>query len=271
MKTDVRVGVVTGNGFETEYFSFGEGETPAVIIPGLNLGRMTSSAGAVAKGYEKFAEQFTVYLIDRRRDPPPSYTVEEMAADTAEAMDRLSIRDACVFGASQGGMIAMEIASRRPELVKKLALASTAMKVTADVFSPIEKWINLSKKGDGRALCLDFGERIYPPETFGRMRAALGAFGDAATREDLEKFAVIAGGARDFDGSRDAALIKCPVLVGADREDLIFGDEALRVAEYFPGGAELFVTRGCCHAMYDTSPAFRERLLRFFTEQSGGL
>ena len=67
MKTDVRTGVVSGNGFETEYFSFGEGETPAVIIPGLNLGRMTSSAGAVAKGYEKFR-----FLVDK--DAETSYS-----------------------------------------------------------------------------------------------------------------------------------------------------------------------------------------------------
>ena len=48
-----------------------------------------------------------------------------MALDIAAAMDTLGIKNADIFGVSQGGMIAQYLAIDRPDLVNKLVLAVT--------------------------------------------------------------------------------------------------------------------------------------------------
>lgn len=51
-----------------------------------------------------------------------------MVDDTAAAMESLHIADADVFGASQGGMIALYLAIDDPKLVHKMILGSTLAK-----------------------------------------------------------------------------------------------------------------------------------------------
>ena len=45
---------------------------------------------------------------------PDSYGVDDMARDTAEAIKALKLERVSIFGASQGGMIAMKIAVEYP-------------------------------------------------------------------------------------------------------------------------------------------------------------
>jgi pimeloyl-ACP methyl ester carboxylesterase len=49
--------------------------------------------------------------------PPPPYTVEEMAADTAGLLDHLGVGPVAALGASLGGTIVQHLALTRPDLV----------------------------------------------------------------------------------------------------------------------------------------------------------
>src|SRR4029078_7434993 len=53
-------------------------------------------------------------------------TYEQMGEDTAALLRQLNIADADVLGYSMGGGIALQIAIRHPDLVRKLVLAGTA-------------------------------------------------------------------------------------------------------------------------------------------------
>lgn len=55
-------------------------------------------------------------------DRPLSF--RQMASDTAALLDRLGLRQVDVLGFSNGGSVAMELAMRRPDLVRRLVLAS---------------------------------------------------------------------------------------------------------------------------------------------------
>ena len=258
---------VMADSFTMDYFTFGGGKNAAVILPGLSVQSVMGASEAVEAEYAVLSDDFTTYLFDRRRDPPQGYTVEQMAADTAAAMEELGLRSVCLFGASQGGMIAVKIAAVRPDLVKKLALASTALTVTDERAAVIEKWISLAEAGDGVGLYLDFGEKVYPPETFSAYRDALVAAGKTVTEEELRNFAILAAGTRGFDASSDAAKIKCPVFVAGSDDDRVLGaDAAGSVIRAFGDRAVTHVYSGYGHAVYDTAPDFRERLYRFFKE-----
>lgn len=99
---------------EMEYARFGVGKKFFIIIPGLSIKNILKSAAIVAESYKIFAEEYTVYLFDRRKMISPGYSLKEMADDIAEAMKNLGISNADIFGFSQGGMIAQDLAIRYP-------------------------------------------------------------------------------------------------------------------------------------------------------------
>ena len=122
----IQIQKVVADTLEMNYFRFGSGEKTMVILPGLSVQSVMGPAQAVADEYAVMKDEFTVYLFDRRTELPPDYNIYDMADDTAKAIKALGLSDIYLFGASQGGMIAMTVAILYPELVRKLALGSTA-------------------------------------------------------------------------------------------------------------------------------------------------
>ena len=108
-----------------KHFKFGSGNKNFVILPGLSVHGIMSFADGIAEAYAEFSKEYTVYVFDRTDDITDGCTIKSMSDGTAEAMRALNIENADIFGASQGGMIAMLLAAEHPELVGKLILAST--------------------------------------------------------------------------------------------------------------------------------------------------
>ena len=105
---NIQIETVKTDSFSMDYFRFGRGEKILVILPGLSVQSVMGSAEAVAEAYQLLTDDFTVYLFDRRNELPPSYSVYEMARDTAEAFRVLGLENVCIFGTSQGGIITPE-------------------------------------------------------------------------------------------------------------------------------------------------------------------
>lgn len=257
---------VSVNGFSMEYLKFGHGSNILVIIPGLSVQSSILYPLFIAKQYKLFWDDFTVYIFDRRMEVPPVYFVSDMAYDTVQAIKYLGLEDISIFGASQGGMIAMEIALQYPELVKKLVLCSTAMRVDEKRFSVINEWIKYAENNDKKSLFLSFGEKIYPKDTFEKFREALCGIAETVSDEELKRFIIIANGAKDLDITDKVSSIKCPVMLVSDNDDKVFGTEpTMEMAESFKlnDGFEMKIYSGFGHAVYDTSPDFREKMYCF--------
>ena len=107
-----------------DFFRFGHGEKALVILPGLSVDSVMKYADAVADAYRLLTDDFTIYVFDRRKELPSSYSETEMAEDTAEAIRLLGLEQACIFGASQGGTIAIIIAARYPHPRKSIRIIS---------------------------------------------------------------------------------------------------------------------------------------------------
>jgi pimeloyl-ACP methyl ester carboxylesterase len=107
------------NGLKMYYEVHGEGE-PLVLLHGsmsnvqTDFGRVLPGLAASRRviGVEQQAHGHTADI-----DRPLSY--EQMADDTAELLRGLGIERADFFGYSMGGAVAMHIARRHPELVRK--------------------------------------------------------------------------------------------------------------------------------------------------------
>ena len=255
--------------FAMEFFRFGTGARTLVILPGLSVQSVMGSADAVAQAYDALAQDYTIYLFDRRETLPDVYSVEEMARDTAEAMKALGLKDTYLFGASQGAMMALVIAIEYPELVKKLVLGSTSAHVLPEQFRSIERWIALAEANDPVGLYLSFGEKIYPPAVFAQFREALISAGKTVTEEELRRFVILARGIEGFDVSNRVAEIRCPVLaIGVFEDEVLDADATMEIAEKLDLKPDfrLYLYTGYGHAAFDTAPDYRERIKRFFEE-----
>ena len=131
--------------FSMDFFRFGKGAKTLVIIPGLSVQSVMGAADAIAAAYQSLEADYTIYVFDRRADIPSPYTVRDMARDTAEAFRALGLQNVCLFGASQGGMIALVIAIEHPDLVGKIVLGSSSAHVKEPQYRVVENWIRLAR------------------------------------------------------------------------------------------------------------------------------
>lgn len=261
MAERTRIETVNTNGFTMDFFRFGCGGEALAILPGLSVQSVMNLADAVADAYRLLADDFTVYVFDRRRELPDAYPIYDMARDTAAAMKALDLHHVNLMGASQGGMIAMAIAVEHPELVRKLVLCSTAARVAGT--RAIDRWIGLAKAGRAEELYLAFGEDVYPRDVFDQSRDALIAAAATVTDDELARFVILAEDIRGFDIADDLAKIACPALMVGSRDDRVLGgDASMQIAERLRN-CELHMYDGYGHAAYDTAPDFKARVLRF--------
>ena len=260
------VETVTAGDIEMDYTVFGNGEKSFVILPGLSVHSVMGSADAIAEAYKDFTEEYTVYVFDRTKDLKEGYTIEEMAEDTAAAMKALNIEDADIFGASQGGMIAMYIAIDHPELVHKMVLGSTLAQPN-DTFEQVaNEWIQLAEAKDEEGLLASFADNVYSEATLEAYRDYLITSNLGITDEEYERFLIQAEACVTFNCYDELSSIKCPVLVlGSEGDHVVTAEGSREIAEAL--GCEIYLyDENYGHGVYDEAADYKERCLNFFNE-----
>ena len=258
---------IVHSGKTTEFFRFGSGEKTLVILPGLSVQSVMPFAGAIEEAYSVMKEKFTVFVFDRRSELPGNYSFDDMVKDVSDAIDALGLSDIYLFGASQGGMIAFRIAAQRPGLVKKLAVASSAIRLSENESDVVRDWIKIAEEGDGVSLYLEFGKRVYPSEYFEKNRDALIFAGKSVTKDELRRFAILARTILCFDPKISEKDIKCPLFAAGAEDDGVLGGSAIRrISREFKARPdfESHIYNGYGHALYDLAPDFKQKLSDFF-------
>jgi len=262
----VQLGSVKTNQLVMDFCKFGRGKGTIVIIPGLSVQSVMPAAEDIAKAYDILTDDYTLYVFDRRKDQVETYSIADMARDTASAMKSLGLEKASVFGASQGGMIAMSMAIMYPHLVEKLVLASTSSSVNKKGFRTVNNWIDLAKAGDAEALYHAFGKAIYPETVYNQSKDLLSQAASTVTKQDLDHFIVMAQAIDGFDITADLYKITCPVMIIGSSDDAVLGSEASKIIRdnlKNSSDCELFMYDGYGHAVYDLAPDFHKRVYNF--------
>lgn len=116
------------NGVRLHYERHGENGEPLVFVHGITGGTADWRCQTPA-----FAEDYPVLLADNRghgQSEAPSdrtaYTVLHMAADLEGLLDHVGFDRCHLVGHSMGGLVAQEIALRRPQRLLSLTLQDTA-------------------------------------------------------------------------------------------------------------------------------------------------
>lgn len=256
------------NGHDCDYISFGSGDDVLIMLPGVGDGFKTAKGVAVPFSvmYRCFARDFKVLVFSRRNRMLKGFTTKDMADDLAAIMDKLGIESAHIFGVSQGGMIAQQMAIRHPERVKSLVLAVTAPRPTELMKESLSAWLDMAGRGDYKGIMLDTAERSYTGAYLERGRK-LNNILSLAKPKDYTRFRILCESCLGHDAYEDLKKINCPVLViGADRDRVLGGEASEEIASAIPG-AELYMYEGYSHGVYEQAKDFNNRVLEFLIRQ----
>ena len=256
------------NGADFDYISFGTGRDVLIMLPGVGDGFKTAKGVAVpfAYMYRVFAESFRVYVFSRRNDMPEGFTTADMADDLSDIMDALGLGSAHIFGVSQGGMIAQQLAIRHPEKVKSLVLAVTASRPTAIMREALESWLAMADYDDYKGIMLDTAERSYTGAYLERGKRLNNVLA-LAKPKSYDRFRILCESCLNHDVYADLPKIKCPVYIIGASLDKVLGPEASVEMHGAIPGSELHMYEGYSHGVYEQAKDFNDRVLRWLRWQ----
>jgi pimeloyl-ACP methyl ester carboxylesterase len=126
MENTMKTGYVPVNGLNMYYEIHGTGQ-PLVLIHGA-FSAIGTSFGLILPELAKTRQVigFELQAHGRTADIDRPLSVEAMADDVAAAIQQLGIERADIFGYSMGAAVALHVAIRHPEVVRKLVLTSVS-------------------------------------------------------------------------------------------------------------------------------------------------
>ena len=248
--------------FQMTYITFGRGLKPLIMIQGLSTRSIKGAAVSLAYMYRIFANAYKVYLFDRREDIAEDVTVRDLAADIGAAMDALKITNADVFGVSQGGMIAQYLAIDRPELVNKLVLAVTLSKNNNTAKVVVNRWIELTERGDVKALVMDMAEKMYSDAYIKWYRPLMPLLTILQKPKDAGRFIALAKACLTCSAYEELDKIRCPIFViGGKQDKVVTGEASEEIAKRTD--CEIYMYQDLGHAAYEEAKDFNSRVYQF--------
>jgi pimeloyl-ACP methyl ester carboxylesterase len=257
------------NGINLYYETHGTGRPLILLHGGLASGEMFGPILPV------FTERHRVIIPDlqghgRTADIDRPIDLQLMADDIAALIDHLQLAKPDVVGYSLGGGVAFFLASKYPDRVGKLVMASA--NVRRDAIPPEM----LAQQGQVNAAAAEFMketpmyhlyQRVAPrPEDFGRLLDKIG--------ESM---------AKDFDFSEEVRALKVPTLIVAADADMAPPSHYIEVFKLLDGGLRdggwmgegrpkgghaLAILPGLTHYNLGASPLFATIALDFLDGQS---
>jgi pimeloyl-ACP methyl ester carboxylesterase len=239
---------------ESPYVRIGNGPENLVILPGTTLENEPPSrvaAWTYRLGFGRFARDYTVYVINRRRGMPPGYTTQDMAADYAAVLER-ELGPSHIMGFSTGGEIAQYVAIDHPASVRSLILVVSACCLSEAGREICERWQALAREDRWRELRADMASVAVSSETNKRLaRAFMRVFGNLVFRvpSDPSDFLTTLEADLSHDTTGQLGGISAPTLVVGGNEDPFFSEDLLReTADKIPD-ATLRVYEGVGHGV----------------------
>ena len=253
---------LTVSDMQFDYITFGSGKKPLVMIQGLSTRGIKGAALSLSYIYRIFANDYKVYIFDRRPIVQNGITVKEMASDIAAAMDILCIKKADVFGVSQGGMIAQYLAVQRPDLVNKLVLAVTLSRNNDTVKQVVGSWVQMAEHGAMKELVMDMAEKMYSDDYIKRYRPFMPLLTLMQKPKDVQRFVILADSCLTCNTYDMLDNIKCPVLVMGGRQDkVVSGAASEEIAEKL--GCKIHMYDNLGHAAYEEAKDFNQIVFDF--------
>ena len=216
------------------YSLLGCGSEAMVVMPGfVSHIELYWEHPGIRRVMRGLARHFTVVMLDRRglglsERLAATGTVDAAAADLLTILDAAGIERAWIFGSSEGGPAAIQLAATRPERVRGLVLYGAMAKgCRADDYpwalraEDYDAWMRSLVQGWGGPANLD----VFAPSAAGDPATRAGWARTLRQASSPASLRAVLGGFRDADVRRHLPAIRQPTLVLHRR-----GDRAVRFA-----------------------------------------
>lgn len=238
------------NGIDLYYEVFGKGE-PVLLIHGgaATIESWYAQIPEFSKGYQVIVPDARGHGRTPDADGPINFQL--MAADFAGLLDHLGLKGVMVVGWSDGGVTGLELAMKRPELVKKvvtLGAHSRPEGMTAEFKAQVEA----------------FDATNFPPILVNGYKA-LSPDGPDHWPVVFAKLKTMWLTLPNYQDD-DLKAIRCPVLLVAGEHDIVREEESKRMAALIPK-ARLKILEGMTHyAPIEKPDAVNREILTFLQE-----
>jgi len=230
------------NGISMWYDEHGEGEPLVMLHPG------GTDSRAFGPNLEALASRFRVYLPERRGhghtpDSDGPYSFELMADDTIHFLEQVVRRSARLLGMSDGAVVALLVARKRPDLVQRLICA-------AGVF-------------DNKGWVAGAIEPVVEPPEF------LAASCEELSPDGIEHLSVVVGKLNEMHtngpklAQQDLNNIPCRTLVMIGDDDEVLLEHAIDFYRGLPNG-ELAIVPGTSHGLLVEKPDLCNQIILDF-------
>lgn len=228
------------------YEEHGVGTGPPVVLLHGAGGTVDDPVGGWAALVPALAGRFRLVVVEHRGhgrtvNPTGFMTFDQMGDDLAALVGRLGLAPAHLAGISDGGVIALDTALRRPDLVRTLTTVGANYRVDAATLAAVD------------ALDADAIEAAHPEEA-----ARFAARHDAATHPGYWKD-LIAQVKRNNATSpawtpEDLRRVRCPTLLVAGEHDPFANTDQMVVMKREIPGAEWLIVNHAGHAVHFEHP-----------------
>ena len=238
-----------------------------VLIPGTFADRRTWS-----RVVGRLTSRFRCLLLDPRGtnetpDPGTPFTVDDLADDVAAAMNAAKIERAHLVGHSLGAAVAVILASRRPELVRRLVACSPTPVPDVYLNTVLDLWAGLAGSSvPDRVVHLGIVLNSFGRGAFenGTVRAIVDEMDRHPVARATIKRYVECNRALDLNPVMRNVDASTLVMVGA--QDALTGVEGARTVSASIPGARLEVIEGAGHGPHlETPMAFARIVTSFLT------
>jgi pimeloyl-ACP methyl ester carboxylesterase len=262
---------------EFPYVRVGNGPENLVILPGITLENEPPNrlaAWTYRLGFGRFARDYTVYVINRKRGMPPGYTTQDMAADYARVIES-ELGPSHIMGFSTGGSIAQYVAIERPEAVRSLILIVSACRLSEEGREICMRWQALAREERWQELRADMASVTVTSQTNKRLaRAFMKVFGRFVLRvpSDPQDFLTTLEADLKHDTTKRLSEISAPTLIIGGSEDPFFSESLLRETAQKIPYATLHVYEGIGHGVpKEHKRRYENDTIAFLEERLEGL
>ena len=218
---------------------------------------------------ETLSDRYRVLVGDMRghgrsAKPPGPYTMDALAQDWLRVLQACGVEDLALVGLSQGGMVAMLIASLFPDRVKALALLGTACSFSDQAWAGMEERGRVARASGPRAAAEATARSVFSATFATRDPDFVAEFVEDRLAADAAGIGAAMGALRGFDVRERLGRISCPTLILHGTEDRVIAPEnAGEVANHI-SGSDLHLIEGAGHILPVEHPEVVERHLTDF-------
>ncbi|MDQ4491317.1 alpha/beta hydrolase [Sinomonas sp. ASV486] len=246
-------------------FRLGTGR-PLVVLPGLTPRHVVPRGTAFlaeSRTLGPLARSREVWWVNRRAGLGPDATMEDIAADYADRLPRLGA-PVDVMGISTGGIVALQLAADRPDLVRRLVLVASGCRLGPAGKVGQRALLARLEAGDLRGAGSEMVRLIGVRPAARSLEGWAGwLVGPLVYRGSTDDLAVVLRAEDAFDLTARLTEISVPTLVIGGDEDTPYGPAVFReTARGLPNG-RLIMYYGRGHVGVQLTPGFAQDVLGF--------